>query len=557
MIRRLTIENYALIDRLDLEPGAQLNIITGETGAGKSILLGALSLLLGGRADAGAIGDPERNCVVEGTFAVDGYGLEELFAQNDLDYQPESIIRRVITPQGKSRAYINDLPVQLTTLKEVVIRLVDIHSQHQSLAITDEGFRTEIVDSVAGHLPTIRQYRETFAALQATERELARLEEESRTAKRDEEYLRFQYEQLAAANLREGEMVDLEARQSELANANNIREMLGASMQALDGGPTSEPGREGALLLLHTVHQNLTRIAGVYPRSAEFAQRVHDLLVELKDIFGELGSEWERIDSDPAELEKLDGRLSAIYDLYQKHRVSSEQELISLRDDFDRRLSLIGNFDQVVEQTLARREALHGEAVGLAASISEGRRTAAAKVQQAVVAMLRRLGMNDAVLHVEVADAGKLGPRGADRVEFAFSANKNMPPQPVAKIASGGEISRLMLAIKALVAKTLQLPTIIFDEIDSGVSGAVADAMGEIISELSSSMQVINITHLPQVASKGDTHLLVCKDSSGPRTRTVIRTLTPDERIAEIARLLSGSAITDAALAQARLLLGR
>jgi len=562
MIRRLTVENYALIDRLDLEPGPALNIITGETGAGKSILLGALSLLLGGRADAAVISDPARNCVVEGTFSLEGYGLEELFAENDLDYEPESVIRRVVTPQGKSRAYINDLPVQPAVLKDIVLRLVDIHSQHQSLAITDEGFRTEAVDSVAGHGALLADYRQAYTELTACEKELARLHANTATAKRDEEYLRFQLEQLTAAALREGESAALEAEQGELAHAGNIREALEAALAALDGAPDGSSsggggGPEGALQQLRAVEQNLGRIATVYPKAKEFSERVHSALVELKDLYGELAPEWERIDSDPARLETINTRLSTIYALQQKHHVGSEQELIALCDEFSRKLSLITDYDAMVEQTAAEAQALRDKATALAIRLGEGRHKAATQLERSVVATLKRLEMNDATLRVEIEDAGRLGPRGADRVEFAFSANKNVAPQPVAKIASGGEISRLMLAIKALVAKTLQLPTIIFDEIDAGVSGAVADAMGEIIAELSRSMQVVNITHLPQVASKGQTHMLVYKDNSGQRSRTLIRTLSPEERVEEIARMLSGSVVTAAAIAQARLLLGK
>ena len=546
MISRLTVENYALIERLDVKLGPGLNIITGETGAGKSIVLGALTLLLGGKADVAAISDQSRNCVVEGIFSLSGYNLEELFGENDIDYSVETVIRRIVTPQGKSRAYINDIPVQLATLREIVLRLVDIHSQHQSLQIGDEGFRTEVVDALAAHPGLLEEYRGVFTELTAGQRDLARLKADAAKSKQDEEYLRFQSEQLMAAALKPGELFDLEQQQGELAHAEKIGESLSAAIGAMDGEQT------GILAQLKAIEHSLSKISEVYPRSTALGERIAAAAIELKDVYSELESERGRIDSDPVRLEKLGERLSLLYSLQQKHHVSTEDELIELRDQFQSRLELLENYDQAVEVNEKKVAELERKTSALAARITQGRTAAAEKVEKHVVQTLTRLGMADAKLIVEITPAPKLTTRGADTINFAFSANKKMAPQPAEKIASGGEVSRLMLAVKSLVARSIKLPTIIFDEIDSGVSGAVADAMGEIIVELAGAMQVINITHLPQVASKGETHLLVYKEAS----RTFIKKLSYEERVAEIAKMLSGSSVTEAAIAQARYLLG-
>lgn len=546
MIERLTVENYALIERLDVELSPALNIVTGETGAGKSILLGALSLLLGAKADAAAVADQSRNCVVEGHFAVAGYGLEELFAENDIDYDPDTVIRRVINPQGKSRAYINDIPVQQATLKEVVMRLVDIHSQHQSLMIGDESFRIRVVDSLAGHAAILEQYRDAYSTLKTKEGELVRLLDEAEQSKKEEEYLRFQCDQLVSAALKEGEQQELEQQQNELTHAEKIGEALGGSLEALEDDET------GVMSRLKNISTALTKLAPVYPAAERLAQRIETILIEAKDINAEMSAEYQRIDADPAALDKLNERLSLLFSLQQKHHVGTVDELIALREGFVARLALIDNFDQALADVRKEVDTLARKATDLAAAITKGRAKAATVIEKQVIATLARLGMGDSVLQVSITPAARLTPTGGDSIEFLFSANKGTTPQPAGKIASGGEVSRLMLAIKSLVARSLKLPTIIFDEIDTGVSGRIADAIGEIIVELSAAMQVVNITHLPQVASKGDTHLLVYKESS----KTRLRKLSHDERVTEIAQMLSGSDITEAAIAQARHLLG-
>lgn len=549
MLRKLSVENYALIEKLELELSDSLNIITGETGAGKSILLGALSLLLGGRADAAAIMDKERNCVIEGVFSIDGYGLETFFEENDLEYDPQSIIRRVITPAGKSRAYVNDLPVQLAALKELGSRLIDIHSQHQSLMITNDSFRTGIVDSVAQHAPLLADYKSIYRELLDEEREYHSLLSKEDENRRDEDYIRHQFDQLSSANLSDGEQESLETEQGELENAGQIRESLNEAVSLLD----NEEG--GVLANLKSIGQMLSKLGEVYPHGGEFSERIGSLLIELKDMYPELASECDRIESDPARLEFVNDRLNTIYSLQQKHRVESIAELISLRDDYGARLAMITGFGEAIGRQAKRIAELRVQAEQLAAKITSGRTRAAREVEKYVQAMLARLGMGSGSLAVVITKSDHLCSDGWDNVSFLFSANKNVPPAPLEKVASGGEISRVMLALKSLVARTMKLPTIIFDEIDTGVSGQIADAMGEIIADLSGSMQIVNITHLPQVASKGDTHFYVYKDDSGSKTRSNIVRLTAEERVEAIARMLSGSSVTDAAVAQAKFLL--
>lgn len=549
MLQRLSVENYALIDKLELELSDGLNIITGETGAGKSILLGALSLLLGNRSEGSILGEEDRNCVVEGVFGIEGYGLEPFFAENDLDYDPTTVIRRVITPAGKSRAYINDLPVQLTILKELGGHLIDIHSQHQALMLGNDDFRTRILDEIAGHNALTDRYKKEYEALKLAQKELARLKEEAAESRRDEEYLRFQSEQLASAALHEGEQSELEAQLSELSHAGQIQEALARSAEAL--------GEEenGVLIRLKTIEQEFRRIGQVYAPAAQLEERIHSSLLELRDIEAELSNEAERIEADPKRLAQVESRLNLIYDLQQKHRVSSVEELLALQKDFTTRLAKISGCDEQIAETERRIAALEESARHSAGQISAGRKKAAQALEEHLKAILSELGMPSVSFSAEITPGAELTPSGIDTIRFLFSANRNMTPQPIEKIASGGEISRVMLGIKSFVASRSKLPTIIFDEIDTGVSGRIADTMGRIIASLGEHMQVVNITHLPQVASKGDTHFFVYKEEFAGGTRTRIRRLNDEERITEIAKMLSGSSVTDAALAQARLLL--
>lgn len=549
MLRTLTVENYVLIDRLAMELDRSLNIITGQTGAGKSILLGALGLLLGNKAESGVMRDESRNCVIEGTFEVEGYGLKSFFEENDLDYDSTLVIRRVISPAGKSRSYVNDLPVGQSVLRELGVRLVDIHSQHRNLILSDDKFRIGVVDSIAGCGAQVAEYRKVYDELQTAERELVKLREEAERNRRDEEWIRFQVEELTAANLREGELARIEAEQSVLANADAIGEAIVASRNALDDE------QMGVLLQLKTIEQAMSGVAANYAPAGELFERVHSALLDLKDVSAELASAAEHVDSDPERLSQVVTRIDLIYSLQQKHRVTSEAELIALRDKYTAQLQTITSGDErivALEQHIAE---LRTEALRRADTIHAARTKAVPSIDAELSATLAELGMPSARFTVDVAAQEELLPTGRDRVSFLFTANAGLAPQPVEKIASGGEISRVMLALKALVARSMQLPTIIFDEIDTGVSGQIADAMGRIISNLSHSMQVINITHLPQVASKGKTHFVVYKEDTLLGAITSIRQLSARERVDEIAKMLSGSTVTAAAIEQAKCLL--
>lgn len=547
MLRRLSVENYALIDRLEMELDPHLNIITGETGAGKSILLGALGLLLGNKNDGSTLKDTARNCVVEGDFDLTGRGMKPFFDANDLDYADLCAVRRMITPAGKSRAFINDIPVQLTLLREFGSRLLDIHSQHQNLILASEEFRTSALDTVAGNAALLDRFDAQFAELTALRRELSALKTEAENSRKDEEWLRYQVEELTGANLREGEQAELEAELAVLEHADQIGEALTGLRNALDAEEI------GVLSQLKTVETSLLHLRGSYPQGAEAAARIRSVLEELKDLGAAAAADCERLDADPERLRKVGDRLNTIYTLEQKHRAEDLPSLISLRDQYAARLASIVRGDERIAALEGRLSAASERADTLAAKLHDARREAAPAFEKQIIATLSKLGMADTTFRIELDNRGPLTRTGRDSVSFLFTANRNTTPQPVERIASGGELSRVMLALKALLAERMQLPTILFDEIDTGVSGRIADAMGEIICSLAAVMQVVDITHLPQVASKGDTHFVVYKCDGETR----ITRLTPDERVTEIAKMLSGSELTPAALEQARILLGR
>lgn len=550
MLKRLSVENYALIDKLDIEFAPGLNIITGETGAGKSILLGALGLILGNRVESGVLRDPQRNCVVEAEFDLYGYHLEELFDTLDIDYEEPCLIRRVITSAGKSRAYVNDLPVQLTALRAIGERLIDIHSQHQTLLVGESRFQTTLLDSVAEHLPLLEQYHSVYAELNEVKRQYEDLQREADATSKDREYVAYQLEELQAANLHEGEQEELETLLEELSHAVEIKEILMWTSQMLEGDD------EGVLTQLKSAEQSIGRLQSVYPQAEQFYQRLHSALLDLKDLASEVSAEGDRIEVDPVRQEQTQERLDLIYSLQQKHKKDSVSGLLALQAEYAARLNGIDSYEERLAELAQRIGVLQEKASKLAADITNGRKNTAPKIEQYVMEQLARLGMASAQLQVDVHPAGELRADGADVIRFLFTANRNTALQPIEKVASGGEMSRLMLALKALVVSHMQLPTIIFDEIDTGVSGAIADKMGEIVTALGAQLQVINITHLPQVASKGDHHFFVYKEDTPNGTQTRIRELTADERVNEIAKMLSGSAVTQAAVEQARLLLG-
>ncbi len=547
MLRSLTVENYALIDRLDVRFDDRLNIITGETGAGKSILMGALGLLLGAKPDAdSALKDRTRNCVVEAVFDVSALALKPIFEEYDLDYEPQTVIRRVIMPSGKSRSFVNDVPVQAASLKALGEYLIDIHSQHRNLILSSEQFRTDALDTIAGCTPIKSEYRACFTALGKARRALEEALAAQSKSHDDEDWLRHQVEELRSAALREGESEELESELRLLENADAIRDTLLQLHSSLDDEPN------GILSLLKASESALRHITASYPTAEELAERLHSVGIELKDINQQVESDAERSNTDPERIEQIGARLDTLYALCAKHRVTDVAALIEVRDRYTAELDAIEHGDEQVAALRKNVAVEETRAHALAATLHELRSKAAPQFDADVEQILHKVGMEGARFTTRLTET-QLGASGSDRVEFLFTANAQIEPRAIDRIASGGELSRVMLALKAILAKQLSLPTIVFDEIDTGVSGRVADAVGDIINSLSCSMQVIDITHLPQVAAKGNTHLLVYKEQGV----THLRTLSDEERVVEIAKMLSGSTITDAALLQARHLLGK
>lgn len=556
MLQTLTIDNYALIDHLEFQPGQGLTVITGETGAGKSIIMGALGLILGQRADAKAVRAGATKCVIEAQFDISAYALEEYFRQNDLEYDPTAtIIRREIYATGKSRAFVNDIPVQLLMLRELGSHLIDIHSQHQNLLLGDDKFQLSVVDALARNQYEAGQYRTLYTQLTSIHRRIAQLREEAERNAQEADYIRYQFTQLDDANLQEGEQEELEAEQELLSHAEDIKSSLCQLHEGLDG---EELSVVQTLKSLAHQAQELTRI---YPDIAEVASRLETDYIDLKDIADEVGGRAEDVTFDPQRLEQVEERLSLLYSLMKKHGAASVAELIALRDQLcDRMLHIDGSDEQIHELEQQERQLL-SQTTKCATALTATRRQAAKELQKALIDKVTYLGMPNLQFEVSITpykgqDGIPFGPSGADQVEFLFSANRNQPLRPAGEVASGGEISRLMLGIKSLVASARTLPTIIFDEIDTGVSGDIAHRMGQVMQQLSEHLQVITITHLPQVAGKGQQHFKVYKADTADATITHIQQLTPEERLHEVARMLSGSDITAEALANARTLIG-
>ena len=544
MLRRLVVENYALIEHLEIEFDSSLNIITGETGAGKSILMGALALLLGAKNDSTTIKDNSRACVVEGEFDIARLGLEEAFAELDIDYDHETIIRRTISPSGKSRAFVNDQPVQLSDLKQLGAYLIDIHSQHQNLILSSPQFRIRAIDTVAGNGATLAEYGEAFTALQEAKRALAELQATAKRNADEEDWLRHQADELRGANLRVGEVEELEQELRTLENADSISEALQKVTQSLDEEVT------GVLTTLREAENSLRRVSENYASANDLIARIHSTAVELKDISATTAYDLERIEANPERLDAVNLRLDLIYTLQRKHRCEGIEELIALRDKYTEQLSAIEHSDELLREAEQRVADADSKATALAQKLHDARVEASPALSNSVVEILRTVGMADAEFRIAVTPCAPTAS-GADTVDFLFSANASVEPRAIEKIASGGELSRVMLALKTTLARHLALPTIIFDEIDTGISGRTANDVGEIIDQLSKSMQVIDITHSPQVASKGSRHFQVYKEQS----RTHIRPLSTEERVEEIAKMLSGDTITEAALTQAKHLL--
>jgi DNA repair protein RecN (Recombination protein N) len=549
MLTRLRIQNYALIRELDVDLYSGFSIITGETGAGKSILLGALSLILGQRADTTVLKDKSQKCVVEAVFRVDGLGLEELFKTNDLDYDHFAIFRREINPAGKSRAFINDSPVMLKTMQDIGIHLIDIHSQNQNLELNTQLFQLMVVDNCANTKGLLTTYRECFKEYRKIIVDLKEAEEKADKSKSDLDYFQFQFDQLHKAALSAEEQEMLENELKLLTHSEEIKSGLTNVGELLNGENIS------TLMQLKTTIGVIGKMNQFLPEAKGLCQRLEVIYLDLKDIVQETDSIAEKIEYDPERIKAINERLDLIYSLQQKHHVKSVGELIDIRNLLEAKISAVSLNEEEIVRLGKLLEKLKEEVDLLANQLTVQRQSVVKEIETRVIRQLLLLGMPNSKFKVEISPLAAPGINGVDFVSFLFTANKNGILCEISKVASGGEMSRVMLAIKALISKSKALPTIIFDEIDAGVSGDIAERMGIILKEISGDMQVINITHLPQVAAKGDHHYLVYKRDSESETTTQLRLLSRQERIEELAKMLSGENITAAAILNAEELL--
>lgn len=551
MLRSLYIQNYALIEKLNISFERGFSVITGETGAGKSIILGAIGLLLGQRADVRAIRVGASKCVIEACFDVSNYHMQSFFDENGLDYADECILRRELYVSGKSRAFINDIPVQLVQMKDLGEQLIDIHSQHQNLLLNKEGFQLNVLDLLAHDEILLSNYQAVYKQWKETQNELEKLLERVAHDKSDEDYIRFQLEQLEGAHLSADEQKELEQESEVLSHAEEIKAGLFRVDQLLNND-------EGGLLdVLKECCSALSGLHDVYPAAEALLARLESSYIELKDIAQEVVSNEEQVEFNPSRLNEVNERLNLIYSLQQKHHVNTVEELITLCGEYASRLSAITSFDEDIEVLKKRCEDLYVMVQRRAVELTEARSVAAREIETQMSSRLIPLGMPNVRFVVEMGARKEPGMHGMDTVSFLFSANKNGVLQNISSVASGGEIARVMLSVKAMIAGAVKLPTIIFDEIDTGVSGEIADKMADIMQEMADNgRQVISITHLPQIAARGCIHYKVYKKDNETETNSHIRRLTENERIEEIAHMLSGATLTEAALDNARALLG-
>ena len=549
MIKQLHISNYALIDRLDIEFADGLTIITGETGAGKSIILGALSLILGERADLKAIRDADSKTIVEATFDIAGYGLEPFFKEYDIDWdEHECIVRRELSPSGRSRAFVNDTPVALAALRELVTRLLDIHSQHNNMLLSNPLFQLSILDSIAGNADLLGNYHKAYAEYREAEQRLAETVTAMERLKQNEDYIRFQLDQLQAMQLQPDEDQQLEALQARLSNITSLKEALWSVENELDGE------ENGVLVHLTSVVQRLDEAERCLTEISGMSDRVRSSLIDLKDIAQDVGNIMDTLNDDPSELARVDERLSSIYSLMRKHNAQNVNQLIDIQHDYERQLGEIDHNDEMLEQLKSQVEETFKTSTAIAADLSANRRQAATKFVKELLSLALPLGMKNLAFDVQLTPV-KLSRSGADHVEFMMAFNKNQRLMPVKETASGGEISRVMLCIKTIIARHMQLPSIIFDEVDTGVSGDVANMIGEMMADIARAIQVIAITHLPQVAANGDHHLRVYKTDNERETLTHVEQLSDQEHVMEIARMLSGKDLNQAAIENAKSLI--
>ena len=550
MLRQLYIRNFTLIDELDITFKPGFSVITGETGAGKSIILGAIGQILGNRADARMVKAGCDKCVIEAHFDLSNYDMESFFDDNDIDYEPEDcIIRRELKANGKSRAFINDTPVALTTARELGQQLVDIHSQHQNLLLQKEDFQLNVVDIIAHNSQLLNDYRTLFDGYAKAKAALREKEEECEKDRANEDFLRFQADELVKAQLVDGEQEELEQELETLSHAEDIKGALFDADNLLSGDDRS------ITQSCKTMLSRLSDIGDVYPAIRQVTERIDSAYIELKDIARDISNLAESIDFDPARLTMANERLDTIYTLQKKHHVESVAELIAIRDSLTARLNDITNSEDMLEDMRRQVEDMHCKATEAAARLTESRQEAARHVTEQLLAQMTALGMPNARFEIKF-ETKELAVDGADRISYMFSANKNVPLEPIAQVASGGEVARVMLSLKAMISGAVKLPTIIFDEIDTGVSGRVAEMMAQIMRQMGrADRQVISITHLPQIAALGTTHYKVEKTDTDDTTISRMRMLGHDERITEIAQMLSGSNISDAAIENAKSLL--
>ncbi len=549
MLKTLSISNYVLIEKIELSLHDGFTVITGETGAGKSIMLGALSLILGNRSDVSALLDKTKKCIVEAEFQVGGYGLEELFDEHDVDYEDLTIIRREVLPTGKSRAFINDTPVNLSFLKEITSRLIDIHSQHQNLLLGDKNFQLMVVDTVFGNPSQLADYKKLFVEYSGLNMQIEALIEENNKQKADFDYIQFQFEQLDEANLQPGEEEELENELQQMTHAEEIKMSLAGVHELLNGE------HQPALSSIKEAKAVLDKVRDFLPEADELAARLETAYIDLLDLAGDVMKKAEEVEYDPQLIAVKQERLDQLNTLMHKHRVADTASLLAIKNEYEEKLNKFSSFDEELEVLREKREKVEKKLLKQADLLTRSRRSVFDIITETILKQLSELGMEHARFEIRHKLLEVPASNGQDEIVFMFSANKNGDLAPIDKVASGGEMSRLMLSIKALLSTSKGLPTIIFDEIDSGVSGEVADRMGRIMGEMSTVLQVIAITHLPQIAVKGNHHLKVFKTDSKEKTISGIIELNGDERVVEIAKMLSGADLSDAALSNARALL--
>lgn len=550
MLKHLYIKNFTLIDELDISLYEGFSVITGETGAGKSIILGAIALLLGQRADSKTIKQGAEKCVIEANFDLSRYNMQPFFDENDIEYDAgDCIIRRELTAAGKSRAFINDTPVALSMLKELGDMLMDVHSQHQNLLLNKQDFQLEVVDIIADDAAQLAKYQNTYAEFIKAEKELSEMTLAIERNRENHDFLKFQFEELENTKLQEGEQEELEQRSETMEHSEDIKSALYTTDNALSAEQV------GVIQSLRSSLSALRSIESVYPEVSELIERIDSSYIDLKDISQEISSLLESVDFDPAELDKINSRLDRIYELEKKYHVETVEELISKRDELHQQLAAIENGDESLDALKARRDELESKARKEADALTKLRTKSAKTIEAEMQKRLIPLGMPHVRFSIQLTPI-ELGQNGADKVSFLFSANTSTPLQPVSQVASGGEIARVMLSLKAMISGAVKLPTIIFDEIDTGVSGKTAEMMAQIMKEMGGhGRQVISITHLPQIAALGSVHYKVEKNETASGTTSKMRQLDADERVREIAQMLSGSDVTEAAIQNAKELL--